>query len=184
MANPASAFKQKNAPKKVAKKAAKKAVKKTAPKTPAKKAAVKRSIEADKDNRIKYADKSGGQPNLVPIFETIKAMFVPYIKGDMKLHGGVPGKALLINHRAVEIDGRKKPEMWFVSALIQKGYVGFYYMPVYMNTPVRNKIKPELLKCLKGKACFHIKKHDPVIYAQIKEALKIGFDDYRNKGWV
>jgi hypothetical protein len=40
------------------------------------------------------------------------------------------------------------------------------------------------LKCLKGKACFHIKKPDAVIYSQIKDALKIGYDCYKEMGWV
>jgi hypothetical protein len=174
MANPASAFKAKAAsPKTSVKKSAEKPSAKSIPvKAAAKKAAVKKSI-VKRDVKIKYEDKSSGQPDLVP-----------YEKGDMKLHAGTAGKALLVNHRPVVIDGRKKPEMWFVSALIQKGYVGFYFMPVYMNAPVQKQLKPELMKCLKGQACFHIKKADPVIYGAIKEAMKIGFDDYRKRGWI
>ena len=60
----------------------------------------------------------------------------------------------------------------------------FYFMCVYMNEPLKKRIKPELLKCLKGKACFHIKKDDSVIYEQIEEALKIGFADFRKRGWL
>ena len=134
---------------------------------------------------IKYADKSKGQPKALGfIFDAIKNLLLPYEKDDMKLHAATKGQATLINHKPVEIDGRKKTEMWFASALIQKGYVGFYYMPVYMNEKVRKQLKPELLKCLKGKACFHITKEDPVIYAQIKDALKFGFADYRQNGWL
>jgi hypothetical protein len=48
-----------------------------------------------------------------------------------------------------------------------------------------NKVfKTELLKCLKGKACFHIKKEDPQIMDQIKDALKEGYRLYEEKGWV
>ena len=172
---------------------AKSASVKTVKKTVAKKAVVKTAVKknASKNSntkeekfKIKYEDKSGGQPQLLPIFENLKKLFLPYIKGDMKLHGGHGGKATLINERPLVIDGRKKPGMWFVSALIQKGYVGFYYMPVYMNEPVRKQLHPDLLKCLKGKACFYIKKDDPEIYAHIKVALKIGFDDYHKRGWL
>ena len=159
-------------------------VKKTVKKSAVAKPVPKKSSKPDPEPYIKYEDKSPGQSHLVPIFETIKAMMVPYAKGDMKLHWGTGGKVLLANHREVVIDGRKKPFMWFISALIQKGYLGFYYMPVYMNKPVEKQLRPELLKCLKGQGCFHIKKADPLIYAQIKEAIKIGFDDYRKKGWI
>ena len=161
----------------------KKAVRKVVSKKTVKKAARKKIVGKDA-YVVKYEDKSRGQPQLLPIFEKIKALLLPYVKGEMKMHGGDGGKIALINNRPLVIDGRKKPGMWFASALVQKGYVGFYYMPVYMNEPVRKQLHPELLKCLKGKACFYIKKEDPVIYAQIKDALKIGFDDYRKKGWV
>jgi hypothetical protein len=91
---------------------------------------------------------------------------------------------MLISEKEVVIAGRKREDLWFASALIQKGYVGFYYMPVYMNEPIRRLLKPELLKCLKGKACFHIKKNDPLLFDQIREALKIGYDAYKKSGWI
>ena len=177
IAKPANAA-VKKAAKKVVKKAVKKLVKKAA-KPVAKKPAGKK-----KEITLKYSDKSAGQPELVPIFEEIKNMLLPYEKGTLKIHGGTDGKVMLISHKPVEIAGRPREELWFASALIQKGYVGLYYMPVYMNDPVKRQLFPELMKCLKGKACFHIKKADPVIYKQIKEALKIGFADYRSRGWI
>jgi hypothetical protein len=118
---------------------------------------------------IKYEDKSAGQPDLGPIFAGIKQLLADFQKESLRLRGG---------------EGRKREELWFASALIQKGYVGFYYMPVYMNEAVRSQLKPELLKCLKGKACFHIKKNDPLLFDQIGEALEIGYACYKKKGWI
>src|SRR5947199_160940 len=77
--------------------------------------------------------------------------------------------------KPVEILGRRRDELWFASALIQKAYVGFYFMPVYADTTVKDLIKPELLDCLKGKSCFHIKKYDKRIFSQIKDALNMGY---------
>ena len=67
------------------------------------------------------------------------------------------GRAVLISKKPVEILGRKKDELWFAAALVQKGYVSFYYMPVHGDPEVKGLIGPGLLKCLKGKSCFHIK---------------------------
>jgi hypothetical protein len=53
-----------------------------------------------------------------------------------------------------------------------------------MNDIVRRKLGPELLTTLKGKACFHIKKDDPVLFEQIEKALRIGVDAYKAKGWI
>ncbi len=43
---------------------------------------------------------------------------------------------------------------------------------------------PNLLKLLKGKACFHIKKDDADLLEQIKDALEAGFDLYKKRGWI
>ena len=148
------------------------------------KTASKKPASKEKETKIKYSDKSPGQPELVPIFNEIKKLLDPYEKGTMKLFGGSEGKIVLISKKPVEILGRKRDELWFASALVQKGYVGFYYMPVYSDNSVKKLIKPELLKCLKGKACFHIKKFDKEIFSQIKEALHDGYTIWHKRGWL
>lgn len=144
----------------------------------------KKSTAEKEGVKIKYADKSGGQPQLIPIFDEIKNMLAPYEKGTMKLLAESKGNVVLVSKKPVEILGRKRDELWFASALIQKGYVGFYYMPVYMDSEIRKLIKPGLLKCLKGRACFHIKKFDKEIFSQINDALKIGYDCWHMRGWL
>lgn len=172
------------------KKAVKKAVKKAAPKKAVKKVAAKtvdkkvKPAKAKKELTIKYSDKSAGQPELVPIFENIKQMMMPYEKGSLKMIGGHGGMMCLISQEPAVIHGRKRDEVWFAGILVQKGYVGFYYMPVYASPEIKKVFKPELLKCLKGKSCFHIKKNDPVIMAQIKESLKVGYAMYKERGWL
>jgi hypothetical protein len=152
--------------------------------TPKKSASPKKSTRSGDGVKIKYSDKSRGQPQLLPIFDEIKKMLAPYERGTMKLFGGSDGKVGLISKKPVEILGRKREELWFASALVQKGYVGFYYMPVYMNPAVKKLVKPELLRCLKGKACFYIKEFDKEIFSQIREALAIGRKEWHQRGWI
>ena len=137
-----------------------------------------------KEIKIKYSDKSAGQPELVPIFENIRQMLLTYQKGSLELVGGYGGMMCLVSQKPAVIHGRHRDEVWFAGILVQKGYVGFYYMPVYAQPEMKSVFKPELLKCLKGKSCFHIKKNDPVIMAQIKESLKIGYAMYKERGWL
>ena len=144
----------------------------------------KRLGQSKNESGIKYSDKSPGQPQLIPIFEEIKKMLAPYKKGTMKLSGGFDGKVALVSKKPVEILGRKKDELWFAGALVQKGYVGFYYMPVYADPSIKKLIKPELLKCLKGKSCFYIKKFDKEVFSQIKEALALGYKEWHERGWM
>jgi len=166
----------------MAKAAAKKAtVKKVAPKKTAQQA-VKKS---ESKSTIKYADKSAGQPELVPIFNEIVQLMTPFAKGSLEKIGGKDGQVTLVSKTEMEINGRKLPEAWLAGALIQKGYVGFYYMPVYVAPEeIKAQLKPELLKCLKGKSCFHIKKLDEELTRQIREAIEKGYQFYKKKGWI
>ncbi len=84
----------------------------------------------------------------------------------------------------VVIAGKKKNELFFASAIIQKSYVGFYFMPIYTDPELSEVISPMLLKTLKGKSCFHIKEISEQVMKDIDLALKVGFDKYREKGWV
>ena len=82
------------------------------------------------------------------------------------------------------IEGRKRKEVFFAGLIIQKGYVGFYFMPVYSDVEMKEFFQPELLSRLKGKSCFHIKKLDEVLLGQIDAALQAGYALYQQKGWI
>src|SRR6516165_3754378 len=110
---------------------------------PVTKTTSKKLPQQKSEARIKYTDKSVGQPELTPIFEAIKKLLVPYEKGTMKLVSS-GGQVILISKKPVEVFGRKEDELWFASVLVQKGYVGFYYMPVSGDLKVKELIKPEL----------------------------------------
>ena len=86
--------------------------------------------------------------------------------------------------KALVIEGRKRKEVFFAGLIIQKSYVGLYYMPVYAEPEVKNLFKPELLRLLKGKSCFHIKKLTPDLMHQIDDALETGYRMYQERGWI
>jgi hypothetical protein len=90
----------------------------------------------------------------------------------------------LWSRREVEIAGRMHKEVFFASVIVQKDYVGFYFMPVYANTKLKSVFKPELLSRLKGKSCFHLKTLDRELTSQIRSALATGFAMYKKRGWV
>lgn len=124
------------------------------------------------------------QEELLAIFEAVKKEVKFYEKGTVKARIDIQGKYDLWSEKPVEAFGRKYPAMAFASVILQSGYVGFYFMPVYGSDKVKETIPPELLKTLKGKACFHIKTTDKDLMKQIKQALKSGYDAYKKQGWV
>ncbi len=158
-------------------------------KTAAKKAGVKKNasgkISSKKQSKtIKYSDKSTDQPELVPIFNEIRKMLLGCVKGTIKIQEDSAGQIHLYSKKQIEVSGKKRDEIYFASAMVQKGYVGFYLMPVYSDVFLVKEIAPELLKCLKGKSCFHIKKLDETLKGQIQNALEAGYSCFEKKGWV
>ncbi len=122
-------------------------------------------------------------PALVPLFEDAKQLLVPYAKHFSPRHDE-PGYYDLWSEKDVVIDGRKKKGVFFAGLIVQKSYVGFYYMPIHADASARDFFGPELLRLLKGKSCFYLKDLTPEVRKQMKRALAKGFELYRQRGWV
>ena len=121
------------------------------------------------------------QDKLVPIFNKLKGMLKKY-EGKLKPKFDLDSKYDLWSFKDLEIAGRKRKEVYFAGLIIQSNYVGFYFMPIYVDGKLA--FGPELMKLLKGKSCFHIKELDNKLEKQIKKALKVGYGLYVEKGWV
>jgi hypothetical protein len=80
--------------------------------------------------------------------------------------------------------GGKPTELCMASIVMQKGYVGFYLMPIYMNPALEKKLAPALLTLLKGKTCFHIKSLDADLLDHIDEALTLGAKAFKDRDWA
>ena len=80
--------------------------------------------------------------------------------------------------------GGKPVDLQMAAAILQKGYVGFYLMCIYMNDATKKKLSPALLKLLKGKTCFHVKALDDGLRNDIAAALEVGTKVYRERGWL
>jgi hypothetical protein len=139
--------------------------------------------KASTSRPIKYADKSTGQPGLVSIFADLKNLLSDYVKGKYIAKEDLPGNYSVYYNDLVEISGRKYPDLPFAGLLIQKGYVGFYFFCIYPDPDLKKDLPQGLLKVLKGKTCFHIKKSSPEILADISAALQTGYKYYLRRGW-
>lgn len=123
------------------------------------------------------------QKELIKTFNQLKALLKPY-EGKFQPKFDMEGKYDLWSFKDIEIDGRKRKEMYFAGLIIQSKYVGFYYMPVYTDTSLKDVFGTELLNKLKGKSCFHIKQLDEELSDQIKISLEKGYELYKKRNWV
>lgn len=123
-------------------------------------------------------------PALLPLFADAKELLEPYAE-HFTVRRDEPGYYDLWSEKDIVIEGRKRKEVFFAGLIIQKSYVGFYYMPIYADAErAREFFGPELLATLKGKSCFYLKELTREIRAQMTEALAKGLELYRSRGWV
>ncbi|WCL49315.1 DUF1801 domain-containing protein [Leptospira sp. GIMC2001] len=144
----------------------------------------KKKVKSDNKYFIKYEDKSIGQEHLIPIFRELRKLILKYKKGSIQIRQDGPGIIHLMSEKSCFYGGKNRTEISFTSALIQKGYVGFYFMPVYAESEIKKLFGNKLLSCLKGKSCFHIKELDKQIFKEIDEALAKGYTVYKENGYI
>ena len=121
--------------------------------------------------------------DLTQIFNALKPLLQAYVppltaKMDDDAHFD------LWSIKDVKIYGRQRKEVYLAGLVILKSFVGFYYMPIYAHTELKSVLAPELIKLLKGKSCFHIKKLDGALPGQIRAALEIGYKFYQQNDWI
>ena len=123
--------------------------------------------------------------DLLPIYEELCSLIShyspPFVPREVKAD---KPQYHLWSIQDVVIAGRKKKEVYFAGAIVQKGYVGFYYMPVYAKPGIKKVFPPEILKLLKGMSCFHIQALTPQLKKHLRAALQVGFQLYQERGWV
>ena len=75
-------------------------------------------------------------------------------------------------------------EVFFAGLIVQKAFVGLYFMPVYADADLSMAFGPESLATLKGKSCFHLKRLTPELAGQVRAALAAGYRLYEERSWV
>ena len=123
------------------------------------------------------------EKDLVKIYNRLKRTLKKY-ENPLVAKFDLDSKYDLWSIKNIIIAGRKRKEVFFASIIIQSKYVGFYYMPIYTDVQLEKVFKPEILKLLKGKSCFHIKSLDKSLEKQIDEALSVGYGLYKSRGWI
>jgi hypothetical protein len=130
------------------------------------------------------------QPDLNQTFKQLKKLLSKYAKGLAK-YDEYPGSQAkekkpgfhLLGRQEVSAAGRKPQQTPVVGIIQQKGYVGFYYSPIYTH-PQKFKLKPTIKPLLKGKSCFQIKEATPEVLAELEQLVVDGIALYKNEGWI
>ena len=122
-------------------------------------------------------------PDLLPLFDQVKTLMEPFAAAfDATVDE--PGHYELYTREPVDIGRGPVRPFFFAGLTVQKHYLGFYFMPVYLYPALAERIGPDLRPLLKGKSCFQLKRMSPELQAQIPEAIALGLEFYRQRGWL
>lgn len=77
----------------------------------------------------------------------------------------------------------KKP-LYFCSVKINKNYVSYHLMPVYVSPNLLDPISNDLKKRMQGKSCFNFKKIDQDLFNELSLLTKEGYKFYQQEGYL
>jgi hypothetical protein len=111
------------------------------------------------------------------IFERLKRILVPF--SGLRVSADDERQYAL----NTPFSAKAGKEIFFGSAVIQKNYVSFYLMPVYMFPDLLQEISPELKKHMQGKSCFNFKKLEEPLFQELEQLAARGIERYRASEW-
>lgn len=77
----------------------------------------------------------------------------------------------------------KKP-LYFGSVKINKNYVSYHLMPVYVTPSLLDSCSKELKKQMQGKSCFNFKSVDKGLFKELAKLTKAGVDSYKEQNYL
>ncbi|MDY6977593.1 MAG: hypothetical protein SVW51_15545 [Pseudomonadota bacterium] len=113
------------------------------------------------------------------IFHHLKEILVPY-STDMVVAIDKSDNFYLDTKHVMK---NKKP-MNFGSVKINKNYVSFHIMPVYVFPELLEAISPDLKKRMQGKSCFNFKVTDAKLFQELKELTLAGYGKYKQADYL
>lgn len=74
--------------------------------------------------------------------------------------------------------------LFFGSVVINKSYVSFHLMPVYVFPELLDGMSATLKKRMQGKSCFNFKEIDEADLADLKDLVRNGLEKYKTAAYV
>lgn len=79
---------------------------------------------------------------------------------------------------------KNKKALFFGAVKINKNYVSFHLMPVYVFPELLQGLSPGLKCRMQGKSCFNFKKPDVELFKEIALLTKTSYLRYQEAGYV
>ena len=87
-----------------------------------------------------------------PVFAALRSILEPYAAKSGFVISEAPGKYQLSS--STKTDRAGKP-LFIAAVQVNKSYVSYHLMPIYMNPALHAAVSPALKRRMQGKACFN-----------------------------
>jgi hypothetical protein len=114
---------------------------------------------------------------LPEVFLALKTILEPYAAGLVLVKDQPDEFYLNLHHK--RSDGY---QYYFGSVKIKKNDVGYYLMGLYFYPDLLETVSDGLKKRLDGKTCFHFKKPEPDLFAELKALTASSFERFQKEG--
>lgn len=121
----------------------------------------------------------GAPESFTPVFEELKKILLPY----------ATGLEVIDEPKLYQLTGPATPasqgrEVWFGGVVVAKRYVSFHLMPVYAFPDLLKDASPGLIKRMQGKSCFNFTKIDNVLFNELKDLVRRGYQRFQTSGLI
>ena len=113
------------------------------------------------------------------IFDQLKTILEPYEPQLSVTVDSSEGYSLDTSNSA-----RTKSRCFLVRPYVNKNYVSFHLMPVYVHPELLDGISDILRKRMQGKSCFNFEALDEDTLAELRQLTERGFEAFRKDGLV
>ncbi|RPJ40441.1 MAG: hypothetical protein EHM21_14670 [Chloroflexi bacterium] len=108
------------------------------------------------------------------VFERLKPILQEYAK-DLQVKADGSSGYSLDSH----FSKKYGKELFFGAVKIEKRYVSYHLMPVYMFPDLLKDISPALKKRMQGKSCFNFKAIDEPVFAELSNLTRLCFERFQ-----
>jgi hypothetical protein len=87
-------------------------------------------------------------------------------------------------HLVTPGDTPRHQEIFFGAVKIQKNFVSYYLMPIYLYPDLLDGASNSLLRRLKGKSCFRFTRLDDRLLNELSVLTQRGKQRFQQEGWA
>jgi hypothetical protein len=118
------------------------------------------------------------------VFAELKSVFDKHTQ-RLSVMLDSPIEYTLHTKRPSPLPQHKGHPMYFGCVRVEKAYVSFHLMPLYMNPMLTQTISPALKKRMQGKTCFNFKtRPEPEALSELTRLTAAGFKEWAEKRWA